>query len=209
MCRCIENGVFVTENQQCSRCSSLLGKKYPRVCARNEIFILLLHYKYSTMDQNIIYVHFEGYLKQWLINRLGNPVRFNRGSYENAILKIYISKHVPSDQDYVLHDNNMIPVIIPRIEGKPWPQYRYLGRRGRTRLADAVETLFRIDMWNSCAKYITNKNFQEQIEKWCKSRGICSDYWGAVMKKFYRMRQSYVKRGIVLGKTYSKIRGVN
>ena len=156
------------------------------------------------MLSKIIYLHFEGYLAEWLVNRLGNPVKFHRGSYENAILKTFLTDRIPCGKDYVLHDNNMVPVVIPYIDGKSWPRYRYLGRRGRARLVDAVETLFRIDLWHGCAGYITNKNFQKHIEKWCVKHGISSDYWGAVLKKFYRMRQSYIKHGVILGKTYSK-----
>lgn len=155
------------------------------------------------MSQHLIYIHLEGYLRQWLVNRLGNPVQFNRGSHENALLKINITDSVPPHEQTPV-GNDMVGIVVPRIDGKPWSRYHYLGRRGAAQLVEAIETLFRIDLWQGCARHIGCNNIQSSIESWCRNHGISIEYRSAVHKKFYRMRNSYSKRGVILGKKYVK-----
>lgn len=185
----------------------MFAEKYPRMCANCDIYIIFAYTKFFSVsiwnERHIIHVYFDGYLREWLVNRLGSPVVFNRGSYENAIIKTYISNKVPNGDDAVTSWSlDMTPIVVPRIDGKSWKEYHYFGRRGAVKLVEAVETLFRIDLWKGCAGSVTGKSIEEDVENWCREHGISIEYRSAVKKKFYRMRNAYVKRGVVLGKTF-------
>ena len=71
-------------------------------------------------------------------------------------------------------------------------------------LADAIDDLFCIDMWNSLAPYLSSSGINGRLDKWCEERGISLDNIEAVRQRFYRLRKNYAKFHIILGKKYKK-----
>ena len=69
----------------------------------------------------------------------------------------------------------------------------------------AIDALFRLDLWSGCAPLLHSTNeLNKGIDQWCADNGISLDAREAVRQKFYRIRKSYLERGIVLGKFYRK-----
>lgn len=155
------------------------------------------------MEHILVYVPFEKYLGQWLVNRLGSPVVFPARSNENAILARYIQR--PPSKNYVpaLHSAG-IPVRVPIVHGKNPYSHTHLARRGETALIAAVELLFRMDLWYGLAPLLTTRGINAHIDRWCEQHGIALDYREAVRQKFYRIRKDYLASEIILGKKHRK-----
>lgn len=157
-------------------------------------------------DRVLIYIPMAGYLRQWLVGQLGIPVRFPKGSYENAVIARHISR-LPPDGSPQLGGPDDVPVVVPAIHGKPMETYNYFGRRGAAALREAVANLFTLDLWHGVAPRLASSGLNEALDGWCAKKGIDLDSREAVRQKFYRMRKAYRRHGIILGERYNKERG--
>lgn len=151
------------------------------------------------MTEKQITISLDGYLRDWAIHQYGHPLSFPLRSYENAILARYLSKRpcVCSSGE------NSVTVNLPQVRGKNAACYTYLSTQGHSALLEALDVIFRLDMWHSLASILTCGDINENIRRWCLSRGINDDHVEAVRQKFYRARRDYAKCGIILGKKYS------
>ena len=150
------------------------------------------------MKQKQILIPISGYLRDWVVYQYGEPVRFPARSYENAVLSRYLSKRAPlqsSPQDGVL-------IELPQVRGKDAVCYCTISAVGISALIEAIDVIFRLDMWHSLASLLTQGSINDGIRDWCLSRGISDEHVEAVRQKFYRARKEYAKNGIILGKRY-------
>lgn len=151
----------------------------------------------------LIYIPLGGYLREWVVNRFGSPVCFPARSYEHAILsRCMVSKGRSSAPDRPAPD--CLPIVVPTIRGRDWGTYNSLSRQGTRLLVEAIENLFRIDMWYSLIPQLTAGSINQHIDDWCKDRGIRLEHREAVRQKFFRIRRDYEAYGIILGRKYSK-----
>lgn len=157
------------------------------------------------MKDIVVYLRVERYIKQWLENALGNPVRFPARSYENELLHRLLSRRPQGVQPRLVAEPEEVAIVIPdRSDHKP-EYYNYLSRRSQTAMVCAIDGLFRLALWSECAPLIgSTAGLNAGIDEWCCRQGIDLDSREAVRQKFYRMRKTYRLTGIVLGKTYGK-----
>lgn len=156
------------------------------------------------MKDILVYVKVERYIQEWLEFHLGNPVRFPVRSYENELLHRHLGKR-PCGQPPEKREDNMVAIVITDCDHSRPEFYNYLGHRGKRAIVSAIDALFRLDLWSGCAPLLhSNTELNRGIDKWCADNGISLDAREAVRQKFYRIRKSYLERGIVLGKFYRK-----
>lgn len=155
------------------------------------------------MKDHLIYLPLDGYLKDWLVNRFGVPVCFPPRSYEHAILVRHIRPRRAAEQP-MLAAADRVPVAVPSIHGKAWDVYNYLGTTGQRMLTEAIENLFRLDMWHNLVPFITGKSINKRLDEWCAGCGIALERREAVRQKFFRARKDYERVGIILGRKYNK-----
>lgn len=151
-----------------------------------------------------VYVKVERYIQEWLEFHLGNPVRFPVRSYENELLHRHLGKR-PCGLPPEKREDNMVAIVITDCDHSRPEFYNYLGHRGKRAIVSAIDALFRLDLWSGCAPLLhSTTELNKGIDKWCADNGISLDAREAVRQKFYRIRKSYLERGIVLGKFYRK-----
>lgn len=152
----------------------------------------------------VIYVKFERYIREWLLYRLGSPVRFPNGSFENELIHRNLSKR-PKDTPPDLPEEGAVPIVVTDCMHRRPEFYNYLGIRGRRMIRSAVDGLFRLHLWTECAPLLHSHGaLNRGIDAWCERNGISLDAREAVRQKFYRMRRRYAEKGVVLGKNYRK-----
>lgn len=151
------------------------------------------------MKDFVVYIKFEKYLSQWLVHALGTPVRFPSQSNENAVIRRFLQK-LPEDREPELMFDGATPVVIPDSKAKDPSIYNYLGPRAKEAVIEAVEDLFRRNMWselgdlNDCGV-----GLNKMIAAWCEMHGIEDDYVETVRQKYYRIRKAYNEKGLFLG----------
>lgn len=156
------------------------------------------------MNHHQITIPLAGYLREWLVAQYGDPVRFPSRSFENAILARYLSKR--PGRTSLSPGCEVLSIALPKVRGKEADCYRHLSAEGIAALTEAIDVVFRLDMWHSLAAILTQDNINERIRLWCKEKGIDDDHVEAVRQKFYRARRDYARHGIILGKKYKSSR---
>jgi hypothetical protein len=160
---------------------------------------------------NILYLPLNGYLAEWAKNRFGSPLVFPPRSYENALIARNISKR-PKDAQPVTtkKSDGFVGIVVPTIHGRDWTTYNYLPRRGCAQIIEALEWLFRIDLWQSMIGSFGTSHFARDLDEWRRNRGIHLDHLYALDKKLYRMKKDYENANrIILGRVYSKKKNTN
>lgn len=157
----------------------------------------------STTPCLLIYLPLPSYLRQWAVSRFGDPLRFPRSSYENALLARHLSR-LPPGHAPARRGAGEAAVAVPQIGGKPAGTFCHLPRRGRAELCGALSALFTIDLWQSLAPLIGTRGMERAVDAWCASRGIALDFREAVRQRFYRMRRDYARDGVAAGRRYRK-----
>lgn len=158
------------------------------------------------MKDFVVNIRLERYLREWLTFHLGTPVRFPDRSHENVLLHRFLTKR-PKDVPPLPAGADAVAVVITDCRYKKPEHYNYLGRRGQRVMAQAIEALFRLDMWSGCAPLLhSGDSLNRGIDAWCAANGISLDAREAVRQKFYRIRRDYMRFGIVLGVNFRKKR---
>ena len=146
----------------------------------------------------MIYIKLEKYLSEWLTHSLGNPVRFPNGSNENAIIRAFIQK-TPDGEMPEAAETDMTAIYIPDSKAKPAATYNYMGERGKQAVREAIKDLFTRNLWNELRPIDSvNVGVNTRIAAWCEMHGIGIDRIETVRQKYYRIRDAYSKKGIVL-----------
>lgn len=70
------------------------------------------------MSDFLIYIKLEKYVAEWLTYAMGRPVRFPRGSYENAIIHRYVCPTPPGTTPEI-HSEGRVAIAIPDSQNKP------------------------------------------------------------------------------------------
>lgn len=156
------------------------------------------------MSKFVIYLKLEKYLSQWLQNSLGKPVVFPAQSNENAIIRRFTQK-LPLGVLPEVESEDLTAIVIPDSKSKDPSVYNYMGRIAKKTLVSAIEDLFRMSMWNELNSLVESNagGVNSLVAAWCEMHGIEIDYVETVRQKYYRMRQAYTRKGIVL-QSFSK-----
>lgn len=160
---------------------------------------------------NILYLPLNGYLAEWAKNRFGSPLIFPPRSYENALIARNIAKRPKNAQPITTKKSDgYVGIVVPIIHGRDWTTYNYLPRRGCAQIVEALEWLFRIDLWQSMIGSFGTSHFARDLDEWRRARGIHIDHLYALDKKLYRMKKDYERANrIILGRVYSKRKNIN
>ncbi len=150
------------------------------------------------MSKFVIYVHFEPFVKQWLVNSYGNPVEFPSQSVENATIRRFTVKQ----PDVVVpHEEDDLAIFIPDSKAKDPMIYNHLTKHGKKAVIECVEDNFKLNMWSELGTLSDTKcKIMTCIYTWCEMHGIDIDYADTIRQRYYRIRDSYLKKGIDMRK---------
>lgn len=150
------------------------------------------------MKDFVVYIKLEKYLSQWLTHSLGHPVRFPSQSNENSVIRRFIQKLPPGQQPEMAFEG-ATAIVIPDSKAKDPATYNYLGPRAKEAVIEAIEDLFRRNMWAELGDMADRSvGLNKMIAAWCELHGIDDDYIETVRQKYYRIRNAYSKKGIFL-----------
>ncbi len=152
------------------------------------------------MSNFCVYIKLKPFVKQWLVNALGNPVRFPSQSIENSTIHSFVIK-LPKNAQPDMPGEDLTAICVPDSASKPAEYYNYLTPRGKMAVAECCEHLFRRCMWNELGDMSDlGCNMMSGIYAWCEKHGIDIDYADTIRQRYYRIREQYAKHGIDLMK---------
>ena len=152
------------------------------------------------MSQFCIYVKLQPFVSQFLTHSLGNPVTFPAQSVENSTIHHFIDR-LPEGKLPDTASDNLTAIRIPDSKTKPAETYNYLSPRGKDAIIECCELLFNRDMWTELGDMSAiGCKTMTAIYAWCEKHGISIEYADTIRQRYYRMRDSYKKKGIDLMK---------
>lgn len=151
------------------------------------------------MSRFVIYLRLEKHLKQFLENSFGKPVQFPVNSNENAVIRTYIQKLPPNRIPDVPTDDDT-SIYIPDSKAKPAEYYNYMGPHAKIVLIRCIRDIFKRCLWAELSAMPMNTGIYTKINAWCEMHGIDIEHADTIRQQYYRMRDSYNKKGIFLGK---------
>lgn len=164
-----------------------------------ETFIFAKTNEHLKMNQFVVYLEVEPYLKEWAEKHFGNPVEFPRDSVENRMIKRFLERE-PKDRLPDLTGN--IAVKIPMSKEKdPRAGFTYLSYNAKRAVHESLMTLFLRNLWAELGDLgKVNCQLTTLIYAWLSKHGISDENWECVRQKYYRLRKTYHEKGVYLGK---------
>lgn len=160
--------------------------------------------------QYVTYINLPDYLKEWAVNRWGNPIRFPSGSVENSVIRNLLQK-LPKGVEPVLPSDGAVAVVLPNSKHKPLETFNYISVEGRDAIAAMVHDLLSVQLWNDMRRYLfsadevqdprrnpmgkiagelkANVGVMNIIRNWCRVNGISIDHDNTIKQKWYRQRK--------------------
>ena len=148
-----------------------------------------------------IYLKAEPYLADFLHHCFGNPVQLERDSPESRIIRQYITK-TPQGQTPDLGKEANLSVVLPVFKEADPRVYNYLGKQAQKTLLESFDQVFEMCLMKEVGALENYRRgtISSLIYAWMEKHGIEDNEtnWYTISKKYYRMREKYVKNGIKL-----------
>lgn len=167
----------------------------------------LQHLNILIMSQFCIYVELRPFVSQFLRHSLGDPIEFPPQSVENSTIHHFIDR-LPAGRVPDTAGVELTAIAIPDSKTKPAATYNYMSPRGKEAVSQCCELLFNRCMWVELGDMSAlGCKTMTAIYAWCEKHGVSIDYADTIRQRYYRMRESYTKRGIDLRKTSRNRKG--
>lgn len=154
----------------------------------------------SNMSKFYVYIKLEPFVKQWLVNKYGEPVKFQAQSIENYTIQAFVIKK-PLNVEPDVAEEGTVAISIPDSIQKPAEFFNHLTPRGKEAVKQNIEYLFNQNLWNELGDMSSlGCKTMTAIYAWCEKHGIDIDYSDTIRQRWYRIRNSYTKKGIDLMK---------
>ena len=150
------------------------------------------------MSNFVVYLHLEPFVKQWLIHSYGDPVRFPAQSVENSTIRRFTVKQ---PDVIVPHEESDVAICIPDSKSKDPMIYNHLLTHGKKAVVECIEDNFKLNMWRELNDLSdVGCKIMTAIYSWCEIHGIEIEYADTIRQRYYRIRDSYNKKGIDMRK---------
>ena len=154
----------------------------------------------SYMSKFCVYIPLEPFVKQWLVNKYGEPVKFQAQSIENSTIQTFVIKK-PANVEPDVAEEGTVSVAIPDSIHKPAKFFNHLTPRGKKAVKQNIEHLFNLNLWNELGDMSSlGCKTMTAIYAWCEKHGIDVEYCDTIRQRYYRIRNSYTKKRIDLMK---------
>lgn len=161
------------------------------------------------MSDYIAYIKVPVYEREWCEFHFGNPAVFPAQSNLNAVLRHFLRLR-PADAVPEQQQDGELAVALPDSQSKRVSSYNYLTKPARRAVAEAIDDLFVISMYEALTGVgARSVQLTALVEDWMHANGISMDQEHNLRMKFYRIRDSYRSHGINISRGYkheSKVR---
>ena len=142
------------------------------------------------------------YEREWVEHHFGRPAVFPPQSNINSVIRSFLRLR-PADARPEQKEDGDLAVSLPDSQSKRVTSYNYLTKAGRRAIAEAIDDLFVIAIY----EYMTDPGVRNTqitllVQDWMQSNGISFDQEHNLRMKFYRIRDSYRSHGVNISRGY-------
>lgn len=154
------------------------------------------------MSNFTISIKLPTYEKEWCEHHFGKPCQFPAQSNVNSVIRHFLSLRPPGVLPGEDKNGNTC-IYIPYSQSKKPESYNYLTNSGKLAVAEAIDDLFRIQMFEDLTgTAVRSVSVKYLIEDWMLKNGISIDNFDNLKQKFTRIRDSYRRCGVNVSRGY-------
>lgn len=146
------------------------------------------------MSDFLLYIKVPDYEREWCEHHFGSPCEFPVQSNLNSVIRHFLRLR-PKNAVPLERQPGEIAIRIPFSKSKPPLSYNYLSKPGKAAVAEAIDDLFAMHMWEDLTDPGCRKvKLSNLIYDWMDSNGISDgNYWN-MRQKFTRIKEAYRKK---------------
>ena len=157
------------------------------------------------MSNILIYVKLPLYEREWCETHFGSPCEFPPASNLNNVIR-HFSRIRPKDILPETQQEGELAICLMGSKSKKPEVYNYIGKHGKLAIAEAIDDLFTMHMWEDLTDIgCRNVQLTKLIRDWMDSNGIsmANNNFDNLRMKFQRIKESYKKSaGINVSRGY-------
>lgn len=150
------------------------------------------------MSEFVLYLKLKPFIRQYLINSFGDPVRFDDHSVTNArIVSVLQRRPVNCTPDTAAE--GLTAICIPYSKQKDPASFNYVSNSGKKLIEEHIEAIFRTNLWNEMSQMCSDDTkLQSAAYAWCEMHGISIEHADTIRMRYYREKVRFNKHGIDL-----------
>lgn len=157
-----------------------------------------MHQNSMIMSDFVLYLKLKPFIRQYLINSFGNPVKFDDRSVTNARI-VSVLQRRPANSAPETAADGLTAICIPYSKQKDPACFNYVSHHGKKLIEEHFEALFLTNLWNEMSQMCgDDTKLQSAAYAWCEMHGIDLDYADTIRMRYYREKERFNKHGIDL-----------
>lgn len=165
-------------------------------------FLYLCTENLLIMSDFTIFIKLPAYEIDWCEHHFGRPCQFPAQSNVNNVIRHFLRLR-PADAIPEEKKDDELSICIPFSQSKKPESYNFLSRPGKLAIAEAINDLFSMHMWEDLTSTaVRNVPVKYLIEDWMQKNGIKEDRYDNLKQKFTRIKDSYRECGINVSRGY-------
>lgn len=150
------------------------------------------------MSNFVLYLKLKPFIRQYLVNSYGNPVRFDDHSVTNARI-VSVLQRRPASATPDTEGEGMTAICIPYSKQKDPASFNYVSSFGKKLIVEHIEAVFKINLWNEMSQMCSDDTkLQSAAYAWCEMHGISIEYADTIRMRYYREKERFNRHGIDL-----------
>ena len=184
-------------------CSPILVYVREFIFIKESLFLIGKIPIFAAMSDICVYIKLPAYEREWCHHHFGNPAKFPSHTNINSVIRHFI-KTPPKNAVPETRQPDETAIVIPVSNSKRPEYYHYLTKPGKAAIAEAIDDIFTIHMWESLTGAgCRNVMLSKLIMDWMLSNGISQDNYDNLRQKFTRIKEAYRKEaGVNLSRGY-------
>lgn len=148
------------------------------------------------MQTYLIYLHLRPYVREWLVNAYGEPVKFPEHGCENAEIRRHLIPLPVGKTPDVCRPGD-VAIVLPNSSRRKLTTYNYMPQSGKDCIAGIINDIFDCDLKSSVRESVKNRvPIHLAVRAWRIKHGISIEHENTLKQRINRMIMSLRKKNI-------------
>lgn len=156
------------------------------------------------MSQIQIYVRLPQYEREWAEHHFGRPCEFPAATNLNNVIR-HFSRPRPEGVTPDVQQEGELAICLMGSKSKKPEVYNYISRHGKAAIAEAIDDLFVMQMWEDLTDIgCRSVQLSKLILDWMEANGISTqgNNYENLRMKFQRIKDAYKRAGMNISRGY-------
>lgn len=157
------------------------------------------------MSHILIYIKLPLYEREWCEHHFGRPCTFPASTNLNNVIR-HFSRQRPSGVEPETQQPGEVAICLMGSKSKKPEVFNYLGKHGKAAVADAIDDIFTMQMWEDLTDIgCRSVQLSKLVMDWMEQNGISmtGNNYENLRMKFQRIKDAYRKSaGINISRGY-------